>query len=426
MFLMRDGRFSLPDAGMRDDSPGIGRREHMNGTPMRGSRAIDELLQQAVSGGVAPGIVAGVTTRDGTVYQGACGRLGLASDKAVAFDSLFWIASMTKAITSIAAMQLVERGLLSLNGPISDIVPELRAPRILEGFDGNGQPRLRPARIPITLSHLLSHSSGFAEDVWHEDIVRYLAATGTPGGATGKRAAIDIPLLFEPGAAWQYGISHDWVAQAIERASGQRLDDYFAEHIFGPLGMADTTYLPTPAQERRLAVVHSRLEDNSLTPFPRAIPTQREFVSGGGVLLSTAGDYLAFMRMLLGAGDFEGKSILRAETVRGLDANQTGSLPVSALDPTNPVMSNKVAMLPDTRKCWGLGFMVNLEDLPTGRRANSLSWAGLGNTYYWIDPESGVAGVLLTQILPFADKAVMDLFTAFEIAVYDALDQGMV
>lgn len=383
---------------------------------MTGWDRIDLLLAEAVDGGALPGVVAGVTTREGVAYRFARGKG--AADQPIAFDSMFWIASMTKAITSVAAMQLVEQGRLALDAPLEELLPRLRDRQILEGFDAGGRPSLRPATVPVTLAHMLSHTSGLAENVWHADIARYVEATGMPTGATGRLAALDLPLLFEPGSAWQYGISHDYVGLAVEAASGQRLDDYFAQNLFAPLGMADTTYAPDQQQKERLVRLHVRAPDGSLVPHDRTLLSEREFFSGGGTMFSKADDYLAFIRMLLNGGEAGGGRVLGEQTVRALAENRTGDLPVSRLDPAIPAMSNAAEFLPGTRKCWGLGTMVNLEDAPSGRRAGSLAWAGLGNTYFWADPEAGIGGVLLTQILPFADAAVLKLFDAFEAEVY--------
>jgi CubicO group peptidase (beta-lactamase class C family) len=373
----------------------------------------DRLLRDAVSGNI-PGIVAGVTTRDGTAYLAAHGGI----DQPAAIDDIFWIASMTKAITSIAAMQLVERGAVGLDEPLDHHAPELRNRQILEGFDAGGQPKLRPATRPLTLRHLLSHSSGAAENVWHAGLRRYIEMNGWPAAASGKRAALDLPLVGEPGTIWQYGLSHDLAALVIEAVSGQRLDQYFAEHIFAPLGMTDTSYEPSADRRERQAQLYARSDDGVLTATVRSLPPSREYMPGGGALNSTASDYLALIRLLLNGGHATGHQVLRPETVRQMAQSVTGDLAVSRLTPTFPGLSHTLEILEGHRKGWGLGFMVNLDDIAQRRRAHSLSWAGLSNCYYWIDPASGVGGVLMTQLLPFADPTMLALFDAFEAAVY--------
>jgi len=379
---------------------------------------IEELLDDAVANGTAVGVVAGVTDREGPVIRAASGRLSAGGPQPMEVDSVFWIASMTKAITSVAAMQVVERGIIRTDEPIAHLLPELADPQVLEGFDGSGRPILRPARGAITLGQLLSHSSGFAEHVWHDGIRRYIAAAGIPPTSTAKLAALAQPLVGDPGTVWQYGIGHDLAGRLVERVSGLTIDAYFREHIFGPIGMKDSGYEPDAPRRARAAGVHRRGADGSLAPFERVMPQGREYWPGGGSLSSTLDDYLAFARMILNEGRAGATRVLKPETARRLAEVQTGALPVSRLVPALPELSNEVEFLPGLRKAWGLGFMVNLDDIAGARRAGSLTWAGLGNTYFWIDPAAGIAGVVLTQILPFADRAVLDLVDRFERAVY--------
>jgi CubicO group peptidase (beta-lactamase class C family) len=219
---------------------------------MRELSQIDRVLQTATDRGDVPGVVAMAATREGPVYQGAFGRRALPDGPPMTADSVFWIASMTKAITSAAAMQLVEQGRLALDRPIAEVLPELGSPRVLEGFDAAGEPRLRPARRAITLRHLITHTAGFVYDIWCPEMGRYMEKMGVPGIISCQNAALMLPLVFEPGEKWDYGINIDWVGKAVERASGQPLGDYFAEHIFGPIGMEDTGFGVTPDRHARL------------------------------------------------------------------------------------------------------------------------------------------------------------------------------
>ncbi len=388
---------------------------------MTNTTLIDRTLAQAVDAGDVPGVVAAAADAQGTVYEGAFGRREIGTGPAMSLDTVFWIASMTKAVTSVAAMQLVERGLLQLDEPLGELLPGLASPLVLEGFDGAGAPRLRPARRPITLRHLLTHTAGFGYDTWNAEIRRYMAHTGLPATGSGLLAALATPLLFDPGERWNYGINTDWVGRAVEAASGRSLDVYFQEQIFVPLGMTETGHVLRPEQRARRVAMHQRQADGSLAPVAFALPEAPEFFGGGGGLHSTAGDYLRFVRMILGRGRFDGAELLRPETVDLMAANQIGALTVGVMKSALPERSNDVEFFPGMVKRWGLGFLITTADAPSGRAAGSLTWAGLGNTYYWIDRRRKVAGVLMTQILPFVDPAVMELYGRFERALYDAL-----
>jgi methyl acetate hydrolase len=381
---------------------------------------VDEVLRAAAERGDVPGVVAMAARRDGVIYRGAFGRRALPDGPAMTEDTVFWIASMTKAITSTAAMQLVEQGKLALDRPIADILPELADPQVLEGFDAAGKPRLRPARRPITLRHLLTHTSGFVYDIWNPDVGRYMEQNGIPSIITCRNQALALPLVFDPGEDWDYGIGIDWAGKAVERVSGQALGDYLAAHLFAPIGMADTGFRLTPERRARLAAMHARGEDGRLAPIEFEIPQEPEFQMGGGGLYGTAADYLAFARVFLNEGRADGHAVLRPETVRAMSANAIGDLQVRALKTTNPATSRDAEFFPGMVKKWSLGFMISTEKVPGGRAAMSLAWAGLGNTYFWIDPTNGVAGVILMQLLPFADPKALALFDGFEKAVYAA------
>jgi methyl acetate hydrolase len=389
-------------------------------SPQRAS-LIDAVLRDVVTAREVPGVVAMAATDRGVLYEGAFGTRDLGGGPVMTRDTVFRIASMTKAVTSVAAMQLVERGLLSLDEPVPDIDPALAAPQVLEGFDPAGAPQLRPAKRPITLRHLLTHTAGFGYEIWDPDLVRYVKATGTPPHASGKVAALRLPLAFDPGDRWHYGINLDWVGRIIEAITGQALGAYFGQHIFGPLRMTDTGFVLSPEQHARQARVHRREPDGTLAPQPFETPFIPEFYSGGGDLYSTAPDYLAFVRMLLHDGSFAGGRILRPETIALMSRNQIGDRVAGILRTALPALSNDVDFFPGQSLRWGLGTMINLQPGPNGRDAGSLSWAGLYNSYYWIDPATKVAGLVMTQILPFADRRVVRLFGQFERGVYDAL-----
>jgi methyl acetate hydrolase len=382
---------------------------------------IDQVLQAAIDRSDVPGVVAMAATAAGPAYQGAFGRRVLSDGAEMTADTVFWIASMTKAITSAAAMQLVEQGRLALDSPIASVLPELASPQVLEGFDASGEPKLRPARRPITLRHLITHTAGFVYDIWSPEIGRYMEKRSIPGIISCENAALALPLTFDPGDEWDYGINIDWVGKAVERVSGQVLGDFFAEHLFGPIGMNDTGFKLTPEHRARLASMHARAPDGTLAPMPFELPQEPEFQMGGGGLYGTAADYLAFQRLFLNAGRADGRQVLSPQTVRLMSENAIGDLSVQLLKTVVPAYSNDAEFFPGMVKKWSLGFMISTAPVPGGRSPGSLAWAGLGNTYFWIDPIKEIAGVILMQLIPFADAKALALFDNFEKAVYAAL-----
>jgi len=388
---------------------------------MRQLPRVDQLLKIATDRGDVPGVVAMAATREGPVYQAAFGKRALPDGPRMTADTVFWIASMTKAITSMAAMRLVEQGKLSLDWPIGEVMPELAAPQVLEGFDAAGEPQLRPARRPITLRHLITHTAGFVYDIWNPEMGRYMEKKGVPGIITCQNAALMLPLVFDPGDRWDYGINIDWVGKAVERASGQTLGDFFAEHIFGPIGMKDTAFTLSSERRARLVGMHARGADGALGPIPFELPEEPEFQMGGGGLYGTAADYLAFERVFLNRGHANGRQVLRPETVQQMSENAIGGLDVRLLKTAVPAYSNDAEFFPGMLKKWSLGFMISTEAVPGGRGPGSLAWAGLGNTYFWIDPAKGIAGVILMQLIPFADPKAVALLEDFERALYAAL-----
>jgi CubicO group peptidase (beta-lactamase class C family) len=297
----------------------------------------------------------------------------------------------------------------------------LSAPQVLEGFDDSGAPRLRPAKRPITLRHLLTHTAGFSYEVWDANTQRYIKTTGMPQTFTGKVAALRTPLAFDPGERWLYGTNIDWAGRIVEATSGQPLDVYFRENILAPLGMKDTGFATTAEQRARQASVHQRKPDGSLDPQPLETPFVPEFYAGGGGLYSTAPDYLTFVQMLLQDGSLNGTRILRPETVALMGRNQIGDIEAGVLKTTTPARSNDVDFFPGMPLRWGLGYMINMKPVPEGRSAGSLTWAGIFNTYYWIDPTRRVTGLIMTQVLPFADPTAVKVYGQFERGIYNAL-----
>ena len=376
----------------------------------------DRFTAALAAHGIA-GAVAMTGNRADTIATHVVGHNGAGIP--LAADSIFQLASMTKAIVSVAAMQLVDTGKLGLDAPIGDLLPDLADTRVITGFAVDGSVETRPAIRPMTLRHLLTHTSGLGYDFVHADMARARGPAGPP--PPGTMAALRTPLLFDPGDGWAYGIGTDWVGLAVEAASGQRLDAYVAEHITGPLGMVDTVFGIGNGDPARHVANMARGADGALVPYPINIGGGAgEFLSGGGGMIGTAGDYLRFVRMLLNGGSLDGVTILAPETVAEMARNQIGRLRAGAMETTMPSLSARVEWFPEMIAGWGLGFLINPEPGPDGRAANSLAWAGICNTFYWIDPASDVAAVLLMQFLPFADPGALAALSAFERDVYKA------
>src|SRR5262245_31835060 len=384
-------------------------------------KSLESTVNQAVQSKKIPGVVVAAATGAGVLYEGAFGQREIGKPAPMTVDTVVWIASMTKAITGAAAMQQVERGKLSLERPASDVVPAVGAAQVLEGFDDAGRPRLRAPKRPITLRHLLTHTAGFSYEIWSPSIAKFQEVTGTPGITTCTNAALGTPLLFDPGDRWEYGISIDWAGKMVEAASGQRLDAYLQQHILGPLGMKDTAFALSSAQKTRLSRVHGRDDKGALAPIEFGLPENPEFIMGGGGLYGTAGDYIAFTQMIAQGGTLNGVQVLQRETVDQMAQNHIGPLEVGVLKTAAPPLSNDVELFPGMSKKWGLSFLINTQPVPGGRSAGSLAWAGLANTYFWIDRTRQVCGVFLSQVLPFYDRTAIDRFGRFEADVYRAI-----
>jgi methyl acetate hydrolase len=389
---------------------------------MQSNAQVEQLLRQKTSDREIPGVVAMAANANEVIYQGAYGKRDLSNDDAMTLDSVFWIASMTKAITAAGAMQLVEQGKLSLDAPIGEVLPDLAAPQVLEGFDSSGEPKLRPAKCPITLRHLMTHTAGFAYHLWNGEIVRYLEKTGLPEITTCKNDALKTPLMSDPGTRWEYGINIDFVGKAVEAVTGTRLGAYLRDHLFAPLGMSDTGFKIGDSQRQRLVAMHARGEDGSLSPIPFELDQDPEFHMGGGGLYGTAGDYIKFTQMILNKGRGNGAQVLKPETVAMMAQNNIGDLNITKLTSAVAFATNDVDLYPDMDKKWGLSFLINTARTAEGRSAGSLAWAGLANTYFWIDPARDISGVILMQVLPFVDRECMKAFAGFERAIYGALD----
>ncbi len=379
------------------------------------STAIDASLKGAVERKEIPGVVALVTDKKGVLYENAFGVADVASGRALKTDALFRIASMTKPITSVALMQLVEQGKIGLDDPAEKYLPELKNPKVITSFDAKtGEYQLRPASKPPTVRNFLTHTSGLAypfTSAIYRDFKPKAGETYAFGG----------PMLFDPGERWHYSTSTDVVGRLVEVVSGQKLEDYFHDHIFVPLKMNDTSYNVPEAKGPRLVAQQQRdgakMDGPVVLQIPPLVGLTIANPIGGGGLASTADDYGRFMRMVLNGGELDGARVLKAETIKLMEQNQIGAVSVPALKTAMP-RSADFTFIADGRDKWGLGFLITVDQLPGMRSPGSLSWGGINNTYFWIDPVRGIAGTIMMQYLPFADAKALAAYRAFELGAY--------
>ena len=381
---------------------------------------LDDVLARATQGADrVPGVVAMITDREGNIYEGAAGERTLGHGEPMTLDTTFALFSTTKAITGTAVLQCVEEGLLDLDAPAATYVPDIGELKVLDGFDAGGNPVLREPKRDITTRMLLLHTAGFGYDFFNESYNRLSQEHGQPSVITCSKAALTTPLLFDPGEKWEYGTNIDWAGQVVESIRGQRLGDVMRERIFEPLEMTDTAFTMSPSMKDRLAPIHQRESDGSLTPLIGfELPAEPEVHMGGHGLHGTVGDYMKFIRMWLNDGVGTSGRVLSSETVAAAVQNGLEGQHVGLLPGVLPTLSNDAEFFPGVPKGWAYSFMTNEEVAPTGRPAGSLAWAGLANLYYWIDRQTGVGGFWATQILPFADAGSINGYLEFETAVY--------
>lgn len=370
------------------------------------AQALDRLLRDGVAAGVAPGIVAAITDRAGIVYAGAAGVRASGRRREMRSDTAFRIASMTKPITSLAVLMLVEAGEIDLDRAFADYVRGFRQPEVLESFDAATRKfTTRPAERPITVRQLLTHTSGYG--YWFMDAPLLALTNGAP-------ELFNPPFLMHPpDTRFSYSISTDVLGQIIEPVSGLELEEFFRQRLFDPLGMNDTGYA-LPSDPARLANVHARV-GGRFDEQPNEIvgPPAR----GGGGLYSTAADYLALLRLLLNEGEAGGCRLIGAEQIRAMTRNQIGDLFAEPQTTALPSRTNDFIFLDGTQK-FGFGVMVETRAQASGRPAGSYGWAGIYNTYFWVDPDAGFAAVLLMQTSPFSDPLSIAFYRRFESAVY--------
>jgi CubicO group peptidase (beta-lactamase class C family) len=370
---------------------------------------IDRLLSEAVGSGTLHGVVAMVVDRDEVLYAGAAGDAGP--------ETMFRNASMTKAVATTGALQLVEQERLALDQTVESVLPEFAELQVIEGFDGDS-PILRPPAAKATIRQLMTHTAGLGYFFLNERLFRYGPAVGLPNPLEGKKISLNAPLSADPATAWEYGVNVDWLGLAVERLTGQTLGGYLAEHVYGPLGMTDSTFCPSDEQRARLMPVRLRAEDGTLQPTELDLPADPEWDAAGHGSYGTARDYARFIRAWLNDGELDGNRILAASTVATAFEDHIEGIPLpEIMRSCVPELSNDVPALP-VPQGWGLGFHLVKDDLPGMRSAGTGDWAGIFNTYYWIDRAANVGGLLMTQVLPFFDARVVEALLAFEVGVY--------
>lgn len=384
------------------------------------SSKIDQHLAQAVASGAVPGIVALAADAKGVIYHGAFGQRGPTDASPMAENSVFRIASMTKAVTSAAAMKLVEQGRLGLDQPMKEIAPQLGEAVVLTGFDADGKPQTRAPRRDITLRHLLTHTSGFSYDLFNKNVGSYMEYHQLPSIATCRYDSLRAPLVFDPGERWEYGIGIDWAGRIVEIVTGMKLGEYLDQVFFQPLAMGDTSFVLRADMKSRLVQAAARTPEG-VVPLDFEFPSDGDFHMGGGGLYSTGPDYLRFTRMILGGGVVDGSRVLQPETVRLMGQNAIGDIVVPPFVSDNPAMALSADLFPGQIARWGLSFVLNTEDIPGCRAANSLAWAGVHNTFFWIDPTRQLTAVLMMQLLPANDPKVLGTLVGYEQALYASL-----
>jgi CubicO group peptidase (beta-lactamase class C family) len=389
------------------------------GAPARlqpeGPTAISEFLRGAVERGDVPGVVALVVNRDGVIYHEAFGKLNVAQNIDMPKDAIFRIASMTKPLTSIAIMMLVAEGKLSVDDEVGTYVPELAAPQVIAAAaEEGGTYETRPAARPITIRHLLTHTSGIAYTF-------FSPALALAQKTTGRTLPTELPLVHDPGERWTYGASTRVLGTVAEKIEGKSIDRILDERLHVPLGMRDTSFEVPGDKYGRVATTHQRMADGSFEerPNPEQLPVT---VQGDGGLYSTAGDYGRFVQMLVHQGRLGPTRHLRTGMVNTIRRNQMGDIVVQTQPSTNPQLSKPFPMGAGA-DTWGFGFQITAaaSTRPTLRRPGSLSWAGIFNTHFWIDPRAELGAVFVTQVLPFYDERVMQTLQGFEERIYGHL-----
>ena len=376
----------------------------------KGIASIDQFLADTVAKQQLPGVVAAVVNKERILYLNAFGKQNVGQNIPMAKDSIFRIASMTKPITSVAIMMLVEQGKVRLADPVSKYLPEYKGREVIASFnEKDGTYTTRPAKREITIRHLLTHTSGLGYDFTSPTVAALLKKTG--------KSEQELPLLFEPGTQWLYSTSPGVLGDLLKKLSGQSLEQHFKETVFRPLQMADTSFYVPEEKMKRLVTKHKR-EGAKMTETSNPA-NFTAFESGEGGLNGTAADYAAFVQMLLNYGSWRGTRLLKPESVRQMISNQIGAVTVSEMPAVMPELSAAFPFGAGKDK-FGLGFQITMTEGKARheRSAGSYAWAGIYNTHFWVDPKRGIGVIFLSQDLPFYNATTMNLLRQFEHLIY--------
>jgi CubicO group peptidase (beta-lactamase class C family) len=358
----------------------------------------------------------GVTDANATRMQAEIGTAGAAP---LDENHVFRIASMTKPIVTLAALQLVARGDLRLDQPMKEILPELGEVQVVSR---NGDElTFAPLARDITLHHLLTHTSGYAYDFHAELIAELVAQEKLAGVASDNDAFLSAPLIFQPGENWEYGINIDWAGRIVEKISGVDLNTYVKANILRPLGMEHTSFSINDLNGDALVPLALRDDDGNLSDVSDLMPnvTDGPYLGGGG-LYSNVGDYMKFMRMVLKDGQGPDGQILPADMVRDMFTNQIGDKQVGYMPSRNPMLARGHGWFEGTSMKWGYGFMLNETEVDGRRAAGAGAWSGLYNTFFSVDRVRETGCVVMMQMLPVYNEAALAVFDTFERAVYSA------
>ncbi len=381
-----------------------------------GKAEIATVANAATARGTVPGVVTLIVNREGVLFEGAAGRQDVAKGVALKPDAIFRIASMTKPVTSVAIMMLVDAGKVKLDDPVSKYLPQFKGRPVIAKFNAaDASYTTRPARREITLRHLLMHTSGVGYAFSDPTVKRIVDAT--------QKTEPDLPLLHDAGEKWTYSAGTRVLGWVVENVSGQALDVFLRRQIFEPLKMADTGHVVPAAKVARVVTVHKR-NNGVLTEVPND-PQQASPVRGDGGLYSTAHDYGRFVRMLLNEGTLDGTRILSAKAVQMM-SEMPAAGPLMQTQPDANAERTRPFPIGAGKDKFGLGFQITAADPQYAkfRSPGSLSWGGINNTHFWIDPKRQIAGIVLMQVLPFYDDACMGVLRDIEALVYRDLGQA--